>query len=368
MTDARHRSFWHRTGPFVAIGSLVVVATAQGSCSDDTNTGQPTSTATSSSGSGSTSGTGGSGGTGGTGGGACNAGPLPASNLQLAPAATGDMTTFSTPFDATPSPTGDTVYFTAIGPTGPGVFRAPAAGAGGVTTLYVGPLLTAPFNIATSTDGQMLFITDTGAEDGTNDAGRIFTLPNDGGMPAPLTQADAFKPRAIEIHAVNGADMIYFTGTNAAGESGIFTMPAAGGMVTEVAKGTPFVDPSGIAIAGNGDAYVCDTQASGTRGSILAKYTTEPVVATIAKDLGVGYPCGVALSGDDASLFVSGIDPATGKDLILKIATTAPNTVTTQSPGDFEESAGLHRAKCANVFAWADSKANAGGTVFVLQP
>jgi sugar lactone lactonase YvrE len=287
----------------------------------------------------------------------------------MSPAATGDMTTFSTPFDATPNPAGDTVYFTAIGPDGPGVFRVPAAGGAAVTTLYDGPLLTAPFSIATSTDGQMLFITDTGAEDMTNDAGRIFTLPNDGGMPAPLMQADAFKPRAIEIHAEGGADQIYFTGTNATGEHGIFTMPAAGGAVTEVAKGSPFQDPSGIAIAANGDAYVCDTQASpGGRASILVKYATEPMVATIAAGLGVGYPCGVALSGDDATLFVSGIDPVTGKGVIFKVATTTPNTVTTQSLGDLEESAGLHRAKCANVFAWADSKANAGGTVFVLQP
>jgi hypothetical protein len=230
-------------------------------------------------------------------------------------------------------------------------------------------MLTAPFNIATSTDGQMLFITDTGAEDATNDAGRIFTLPNDGGMPSPIAQADAFKPRAIEIHAENGADQIYFTGTNVTGEHGIFKLPAAGGAVTEVAKNSPFMDPSGVAVAANGDAYVCDTQGSdGTRASIFVKYAAEVMVATIARDLSVGYPCGVALSGDDATLFVSGIDPATGLDSILKITTAPPNTVTAQAPGGFHESAGLHRAKCANVFAWADSKANAGGTVFVLRP
>jgi hypothetical protein len=36
--------------------------------------------------------------------------------------------------------------------------------------------------------------------------------------------------------------------------------------------------------------------------------------------------------------------------------------------GAFHESAGLHRAHDVDVFAWADSRANDTGTVYVLEP
>jgi len=42
--------------------------------------------------------------------------------------------------------------------------------------------------------------------------------------------------------------------------------------------------------------------------------------------------------------------------------------VMTEPVGAFSESAGLHRAHDADVFAWADSKANGSGTVYVLKP
>jgi hypothetical protein len=35
--------------------------------------------------------------------------------------------------------------------------------------------------------------------------------------------------------------------------------------------------------------------------------------------------------------------------------------------GGFRESAGLHRARNAGVFAWADGRANKTGTVYVLK-
>jgi hypothetical protein len=40
----------------------------------------------------------------------------------------------------------------------------------------------------------------------------------------------------------------------------------------------------------------------------------------------------------------------------------------TKTVGQFHEPAGLHRAHDADVFAWADSQANASGTVYVLTP
>ena len=39
----------------------------------------------------------------------------------------------------------------------------------------------------------------------------------------------------------------------------------------------------------------------------------------------------------------------------------------TDTIGGFSESAGLHRAKTLNVYAWADSRANGTGTVYVLR-
>jgi DNA-binding beta-propeller fold protein YncE len=264
----------------------------------------------------------------------------------------------STPLDATPDPEGTTIYFTAISPIdGPGVFSVPAAG-GSVTKVFAGDPFVSPFGIAITGDGKTLYIADSGAENAT-DTGSLWVVPVGGAMPTALSGPDGYRPKSLEISGSN----LYFTGVDPMnGNAGAFKVPTAGGMVSAVASG--LVDPSGIAIAANGTAYVVDTIGSGGQAQVIS--ATDGTSSVLVDGLGVGYPAGIALVQDESAILVSGVDPAKGTDVVYRVEISS-KALTTNTKGidTFNEAAGLHRAKNQDIYAWADSRAN-GGTVFVL--
>ncbi len=73
---------------------------------------------------------------------------------------------------------------------------------------------------------------------------------------------------------------------------------------------------------------------------------------------------------DGATVLVSGLDPETKRDVVYFIDATSKDIQRlTQTVGQFNEPAGLHRAHNVDVFAWADTRANGGrGTVYMLTP
>jgi hypothetical protein len=76
----------------------------------------------------------------------------------------------------------------------------------------------------------------------------------------------------------------------------------------------------------------------------------------------------VALTADEGFLFVSSIDPALETDTIARIKLDTKDVdFLSQGIDQFTESAGLHRAKNADSYAWADSTANKTGTVFTVK-
>ena len=179
------------------------------------------------------------------------------------------------------------------------------------------------------------------------------------------------QPRGLELRNANGADEIVFSGVDAqSGAPNVFQVASVGGTAMALAPANSLSDPSGIAIAQNGDVYVADSRGAETRlASVLL--VKGGAATAIASDLPVGYPVGIALTMDDSALFVSGLDPATLTDVVYRIdlASKAQTRFTGAGSidiGKFEESAGLHRAKNANVFAWADSRANTAGTVYLV--
>jgi sugar lactone lactonase YvrE len=252
----------------------------------------------------------------------------------------------------------------------PGVFKAPADGSAPTPAdVAVGDPFAAPFGIAISTDGTKLFIADPGADVGS-DKGAILTVSSSGGTPTALAGTQDAVPRNLEVAQEEGKDVVYFTGTDKSdGLPGVFSVPATGGTATAVLKGGPFRDPSGIAIAKDGTIYVADTIASADGGAniiAIAGGNAQVIVSGIR----VGYPCGIALTTSDTVLFVSALDPSTLTDIVIKVdlATKEPTTLAPQTISAFSEAAGLHRAKNADVFGWADSSAGpSGGKVFVVK-
>ena len=281
-------------------------------------------------------------------------------NIQNGVSSAGD---FMAPFDATPDPDGKFVYFTALTKDGdPAVFKATAAKGGAVTKLASGPPLASPVSIAISEDGKTLFIADTAADNaaGDDDYGAVFALSTDGGPPSAVAGTEGTGPRAVEV-----ADgQLWVTGTKA-GVPGLRKMPVGGGALSDVAVGAPFADPSGVTISSKGVAYVADTGAT-SAALIKVENGTATVVTT---NVPVGFPAGVALTKEETTVMISGFDPATGHDTVFAIDVGNPADTSNRFDdviNQFTESAGLHRAKGSNTFAWADSQAGGTGTVYVL--
>ena len=372
MTYARLRRFLHWSGPLCALAALAAAGHAAEGCGSGGSPGvaggvgggssTSTSTSTSTASSMSTSSASASSGA------ACATGTFAGT-----PAAVG---TALLALDATPDVCGTTVYFTAVDTSknlAPGVFKVPADGSAMTpVAVHAGNSapgdFAAPFGIAIGTDGKTLYVSDPGATDATGKtdlAGVIFSLPTGGGAPMAITGTQGYETRSLDVVSKGGGDVVYFTGRDKAtsGVPGVFSVPAAGGTVTTIKTGAPFVDPSGIAVASNGVIYVADVIANGgtgaKRANVIKIDTNNGNAATLfGPILRVGYPAGVALRHDEKTLLVSGLDDK-GLDqvVVIDVGTMQPGTPIAMSINTLTDAAGLHRARSADVFALADSNA-----------
>jgi DNA-binding beta-propeller fold protein YncE len=275
------------------------------------------------------------------------------------------------PFDATPSPKGDRVYYTALkraddGEDLPGVFSVAADGSGDIETLSEGAPLTAPVGVSISLDGSQLFVADTAT--GSSSRGAILTLPSSGGSASPLAGTEGYAPAGLAIAKVKDQEYLYFTGRDperAAG--GLFRVAASGGVAEAGADGGAFDDPSGVTISAKGDAYVVDASIDEHAARVLRVH--EGKAESFVADLGIGFPAGITLTHDESTLLVSGVDPTSKHDVVYFVDVASRKlSRLTKTVGAFAEAAGLHRAHDADVFAWADSQADSSGTVYLLKP
>jgi len=185
-------------------------------------------------------------------------------------------------------------------------------------------------------------------------------LSTSGGSPTALAGADGYKAKSLDI----AYGTLYFTGTDPNGNPGAFSIALAGGSPTVLAT-SPLVDPSGITADKNGVVYVVDTIGDSNHAQVVS--ISKGVATVILPGIGCGYPAGIALAQDESAILVSGLEPNAGTDIVYRLD-LGSKSVTTVSQGidTFNESAGLHRAHGTDVYAWADSRANGGGTVFLL--
>ena len=270
------------------------------------------------------------------------------------------------PFDATPSPDGARIYYTALGKDengepAPGVFTVAASG-GEIKQLALGEPLTAPVNVSVSLDGKTLFIADPASS-------AVFTLATSGGAPSKLEGTDGYAPRGLVVaKATDGREYVYFTGrTPDSQEAGLFRIDPAGGAAIALAMGEPLQDPAGVAVDGKDVAYVVETSSDAASARVVR--VDAKGSATFVEGLGIGFPAGITVTRDDKTVLVSGLDPETKRDVVYFVdASNKQISRLTKTVGEFHEPAGLHRAHDADVFAWADSQANETGTVYVLKP
>jgi hypothetical protein len=282
-------------------------------------------------------------------------------------------TRYSAPFDATPSPDGALVYFTAEGEGGGMVLRVSPGGE--AEALAQGAPLVAPRGLDISGDGSTLYVADEAVASDVG-AGLVFALPAAGGAAVALPGADGYRPRALTVAVEAGAEVLYITGSHPDdGRPVLLRLPLGQGEPTVVAAGPPLVEPSGVTAASDGALYVADRSAAGEgRGSLFrVRGSTVEQIAT--NFLTEGPIVGIALTGDERAILVSSLaEPArSAQALIVDLATLAQARFD-KVIGANSGAGGLQRAANADVFAWADStlpgrsRPAGGGGVYTLSP
>ena len=261
---------------------------------------------------------------------------------------------FTTPVDSSPDPDGKIIYFTASGPTGAGLFRVPAAG-GTVEAVAVGSPFQSPMGLAVSSDGAQVVVADTAAD-------QLILVATADGTATPLTGSQHTAPRGVEVKNEAGAEMVYFSGTDASdGQPAVWKIALAGGEATVVAKGAPLVEPMGVAIANDGAVYVADRSASGNGlGSVFRVLAGK--VEAVAENFRTGNFAGVTLTLDGSVLLASALDAQRDSAQVLLIELgTGTKGMITKGVAQNSGSGGVHRAYNVNIFSWADYRGKGGG-------
>jgi DNA-binding beta-propeller fold protein YncE len=266
---------------------------------------------------------------------------------------------FRRSIDAAASPDGGTVYFTATGPNGAGVFRVPADG-GRAEPVVTGAPFQSPVGLAVSTDGIRLFVADARA---------IFFLPATGGEARPFPGTEGMAPRGIEIVREGTRDVLYFTGRELVGGApAVYKVSADGSSApTTILVGAPLAAPEAVTATKDGVVYVSDRGSADGRGTV---YRIRGGAADKVADLRAPELAGITLTLDESTLLASALSPkGTDEVLVLDLASLRPGTFS-KTIGTNRHGGGLHRARNVNVFTWADLVAGPGraGTVYVLRP
>jgi DNA-binding beta-propeller fold protein YncE len=353
---------WRLGGALSVLAALALGPAAEGCGCSGSQSGAST-VASTTTGAGATSSS--TGGVGGTGGGGLN----PTTVVTDLPAG----------WDATPDPTGVELYYTCAGAAcTPGVYHARLDGTGTPAALATGLPFVYPSGIATDEAGTKLYIADSSADSlagALDGAGVILALPVGGGSPQRVPGTAGYAPRSLDVAHVTGkTEKIYFTGTHA-GLRGVFMIdPAGAAAPTLLTSGFSVGDPTGIAVARNGDIYVADTVVTangGSTGTILRIAGDTSIAAEFVGWLfverPVAYPTGLALSKDEKTLLVYGQDPSRTRGLLTRITLGDEPSILATTIDDAAEPAGLHRARSGDVYAGVDTRGATGGKVFVVQ-
>jgi sugar lactone lactonase YvrE len=150
-----------------------------------------------------------------------------------------------------------------------------------------------------------------GARDATSDHKTAADAPSVNSDAGPgsltkVTKAGAFTAIFDAVPDPAGTT-VYFTGIDAKGNVGVYSVPATGGAATAVQTGAPFTAPFGITISSDGKTlYVADPGLDG--GSDLGEIVSLPV--------GGGTPKAVSGSADAFPRAIT-IDVSSGKDELV---------------------------------------------------
>lgn len=264
------------------------------------------------------------------------------------------------------SPDGETFYVSAYGEdNAPTIFALDVASQH-LEAVHAGAPLLYPSDIATSCDGETLYVADMGVQAGAYDIGGsekaeqqprkggIYSLRIDAGVPHQLA-ANGIA-RAAGVVVSTGCDTLYVGGWTDAGVPAVFRVPTTGGNVTVVHEGAPLVSPAGIHVDADGVAWVMDHGARGKdgEGSLFA-IDGAGKVSQVLSGVGMGRIGGVSLvpGGETAVIPASNGE---GKSYLLTANTKTGVRADVDAP-DLRHPTGVAAARNAAVMAVATENA-----------
>jgi sugar lactone lactonase YvrE len=283
---------------------------------------------------------------------------LPVANqLVSAVTAVAEPGLYTQAIDATPDLAAEWIYFTGAMDAGGGVFRAPAGG--GETVAVLSGAAWAPMGIAMALDGEALWVTDTATEMAPGLMGALWQAPVSGAQPMVVDATIGWQPSGVEVGMLDGEEWVVMSAREpVSGEAAVVALPAAGGEPVVIASGSPLVEPSGLAIAGDGAVYVVD-KAAGAGGSGAVFRMQNGEISLIAEGFQTDVLiAGIALTEDGGALLISSLtaDRSRAQVLVIVLA-SGDKLIVNKVIGENQGAGGLHKAHAANVFAWADSQA-----------
>jgi sugar lactone lactonase YvrE len=282
----------------------------------------------------------------------------PAASVAATPKATlvVQLSGRNTALDASPDPQGTVIYFTTSGSKGPGVYRVPIGG-GAHRPVLVGAPLRGPAGLAVSNDGKRLFVADTSA-------GHILVVRVRDGASHVLAGTQGTAPRGLEVQTRGGRELVVYTGRSH-GKPALLRLSASGATrPTVLLAGAPLRAPDGVAISRTGAIYVTDHSGSSGGRALRIDGTS---VTTVADHILLGHPGGIALTLDESKLLISSLKRGAGTAQVLIVDTASGATSTFDDViGANHHAGGLHRARAAVPFGWAD--VSRSGRVYRVEP
>jgi DNA-binding beta-propeller fold protein YncE len=234
---------------------------------------------------------------------------------------------------------------------------------GAVSELHAGEPLVQPSGLAISDDGHMLYVTDVASltESGEMNGGVFAYDVVGGGGLSEIGVSDSIDlPGDIAI--AHGGTNAFVSGFNADGEPAIFSVVLATGDTTEEFAGDPLVDPLALDVNSDGTRlFVVDSLGAGTTGTLLAFGTsTFSSADELVGGFEIAFPGGVAVSGDDESVYFTIIhDPA-----VMGVDVDGGTPVALEDGGSLELPAGL--AESGDVLYIAEISSLADADIFAF--
>lgn len=262
---------------------------------------------------------------------------------------------FTAPGDAVSSPDGKTFYFTAIDDEKePAIFATSSEPGSTAAALARGAPLDMPIGLVMSCDGEMLYVADSGGDDGA-----VLSLSAGGGALTALSTTGIRRPGGLAM----GPDCktLFATGRTTSGAPALFAISLEGGEPRTVFSGAPLVSPTGLHVDNDGVAWVMDHLAVGANGEgvLFAIPADGSAASEVISDLRMGTPGGVSLTAGGGTAVMPTRD-ADGHAQLTSVDISSGEMQQLATP-NITDPAGLRTARKAAVFAVVDSE---GGAIY----